>query len=269
MKQFRLCLALAVVALAAFGCSKTPTEQTTTPANSAVTQQTYAASTGQGMADVCDNGISDFSGYLSGFKKNPDKSVYDSSYWWGPYSGWYYLYWNNTGIIYPDSAGSDTTTYTWLWRIKFTPSPVAPDTVEWYWTYHDTTAAYFLYHGQIMHDGDIQHIKGSWNYGIYTPANYDYTWSFTFDSVSVATNDYQGHYTFTCNYWPCVTGTGYQLVTLTGDYRFNVDGSGTGTLYADGAEIVRYVFYAMSASTRGYYTLAAESWGTQHGFGSK
>jgi len=57
------------------------------------------------------------------------------------------------------------------------------------------------------------------------------------------------------------------LLTLTGNYRCNVDGPGT--LYADGVEIVRYVFYARAASTRGYYTLAAENWATQHSFGSK
>ncbi len=272
MKQVKLYLLSALIVLAAFGCSKdTPTETPPTTTTTAVTQQTYAAGVGEDMAGTCDDGIGDFSGYLSGFSKsNLDKSTYDSTYWWGPDAfGWYYLYWNTNGIIYPDSAGSDTTNYSWLWKIKFSPTTVAPDTVEWYWEYSDTSVAYFLYHGKVMHDYDALHLQGFWTWGVYAPSSYDYAWSFTFDSVSTASNDYQGHYTFTCNYWPCFTATGYQLLTLTGDYRFNVDGSGTGTLYADDTEIVRYVFYAMSAGTRGYYTLLAENWATQHSFGSK
>lgn len=271
MKQIKLYLALVMIALAAFGCSKdTPTETPPPAADPAVTQQTYAASAGEGMATACDAGISDFSGYLSGFKKTSGKADYDSTYWWGPDgSGWYYLYWNTSGIIYPDSAGSDTTNYSWLWKIKFSPTVVAPDTVEWYWTYSDTSTAYFEYHGKVMHDYDALHIKGFWTWGVYSPASYDFTWSFTFDSVSIAANDYQGHYTLTCSNWPCYTGSGYELGTLTGDYRFNVDGSGTGSLSLNSTEVVRYVFYAMSADTRGYYTLLAESWATQHSFGSK
>lgn len=272
MKQIKLYLALVMIALAAFGCSKdNPAETESTDNTTAATsQQTYTAEAGKDMASSCESGVGSFSGYLSGFKSNSNKSVYDSTYWWGPdVTGWYYLYWNNTGIIYPDSAGSDTTAYTYLYKIRFDPTTAAPESVEWYWTYKDTTTAYFAYHGKVMHDGDNLHIKGFWDFGVYSPLSYDYTWAFTFDSVSIATNDYQGHYTLTSNNWPCVTSTGVQLLTLTGDYRFNVDGSGAGSLALSGTEVVRYVFYAMSAETRGYYTLLAESWATQHSFGSK
>ncbi|MBI4727829.1 hypothetical protein HY768_11545 [candidate division TA06 bacterium] len=272
MKQLKLYLALAMIALVAFGCSKDkPTEPPPTTTTTTVTQQTSAASAGEDMASTCESGVGDFSGYLSGFKKASGKTVYDSTYWWGPdATGWYYLYWNAIGgIVHPDSAGSDTTNYAWLWKINFYHKPDAPDSVEWYWTYSDTFAAYFSYHGKVMYDHDGLHIKGFWTWGVYTPASYDFSWSFTFDSISTATNDYQGHYNFTCNNWPCYTGSGYELVALTGDYRFNVDGSGAGSLSLNSTEVVRYVFYAMSAATRGYYTLAAESWATQHSFGSK
>ena len=270
MKHLKMYLVLVLIAFVAFGCSKdTPTETPPPATDPAVTQQTYAASAGEGMATTCETGISSFSGYLSGFKKTPGKADYDSTYWWGPDgSGWYYLYWNTTGIIYPDSAGSDTTAYTYLYKIRFDPTTAAPESVEWYWTYKDTTTAYAEYHGKVMHDYDALHLKGFWTWGVYSPV-YDFVWSFTFDSVSTATSDYQGHYTFTCNNWPCYTATGSQLLNLTGNYLFNIDGSGTGTLYADGVEIVRYVFYTMSDTTRGYYTLLAESWATQHSFGSK
>jgi hypothetical protein len=269
MKQLRLILILGSIALAVFGCSKdNPAGTTNTTPSAAVTQQTYAASAGQDMASTCAGGVSGFSGYLSGFKKKSDKAVIDSVNWWGPYGNWYYLYFDTLGAIILPPAG-DTTAYTYCYRLRFYQNTVSPDSVEWYWSYRDTTISYFQYHGKVGYDYDNLHLKGFWNFGVFTPSAYDYTWSFTFDSVSTASNDYQGHYAFTCNYWPCYTATGYQLLTLTGDYRFNVDGSGTGTLYADGAEIVRYVFYAESASTRGYYTLLAEGWVTQHSFGSK
>ncbi|MBU1355852.1 MAG: hypothetical protein KJ620_04730 [Candidatus Edwardsbacteria bacterium] len=272
MKTLKLFLALSATFLLviSFGCSKDDPAAPPPATNTAVTQQTYAADAGKDMAATCDDGISDFSGYLSGFSKGKtSKNFYDSTYWWGPYDGWYYLYWNTVGIIHPDSSSSDTSNYSWLYKIRFYPNTVAPDSVEWYWTYSDTTTAYYSYHGKVGYDGDNLHVKGFWNFGIYTPASYDYTWDFTFDSVSIATNDYQGHYTFVCNYWPYYTGTGYELGKLSGDYRFNANGSGTGSLSLNDIEVVRYVFYDIAADTRGYYTLAAESWGTQHSFGSK
>ncbi|MDP2808080.1 MAG: hypothetical protein Q8O74_08120 [bacterium] len=270
MKQVKLYLVLVLIAFVAFGCSKTPTE-TPPPANTTPTKETQVAQAADDLAFSCEGNIGTWDGYLTGSSwKKSGKDVVDTM-WWGPDAqSWYRAYLGNAGWIY--SPSGDTTAYLYRWSLRFFPDVWAtvaadkPDSLEWRWDYKDTSASSSWYM-KLGYDYDTLHVKGLWEWRL-ASGTYNFAYIFTFDSVSVSESDYQGNYTFSCNYWPYLTANGYAVGTLTGNYHFNVDRTGTGSVLLDGTELVRYVFYDLANTYDGYYTLASESWATNHYFPS-
>ena len=263
MKQIKLYLALVMIALAAFGCSKTPTETppptttaTTIPAaqeatvgDMAATQTLSGVEQVQGNMDMLSGGsISLTSSLGSGVKTPPDTSWhYDSTtnWWWYTYSSEY-----RWGIhMMPDPwYGTDT---------------LNPDSVEFKYELVDTTFKWTWYY-TIGWQTKPNTVHGLWKYDFpYTVlgVDYGYYWHLTFDNVGV--NDHSGHFAYTGTY-PVLNGTGYVMATITGEITLIADGSGDGTVSAGGVEFCRMHFNAYNASPRGYYTLLSESWATPH-----
>lgn len=268
-KLFRVTLSLAVVmALSlAVGCSKkeNPTTPEITQNQLPANQQSAVADLGQSMALSAEGNVGFVSGFMDGSKgsKTPPDTC-----WHGPDAqGWYWMYFSG-----------DTLTYLYKYGLKFTPDiwasgpPYAdPTKVEWKMVYQDTTTYNFWYYASCEYQSatDTTHVKGVWEYHYsFSSGGYNlgYNWVTNFDNVSIATGDHSGHYAYTCSY-PTYGTTGIIQVTLTGEFTFIADGSGTGNTFAGGTEVVRYVFYADGSSPRGYYQLASENWGTNHNFG--
>jgi|GEM_PF-2390740 hypothetical protein len=272
MKHLKLYLVLVMIALAAFGCSKdNPAASDDGNNNTVPTKEVQVAQAADDLAFVCNNNISSMSGYLTGSEwKKGGKDVVDSI-WWGPDAqNWYRAYLStSTGWIY--SPNGDTANYFYRWSIRFFPDVWAtvprdtPDSLEWRWDYKDTTAYSSWWYLKLGYDYDTLHVKGGWEWHAEASA-YSFAYIFTFDSVSIASGDYQGHYIFSCNYWPYLTADGYVLGTLSGEYHIGSTRAGTGSVKLDDTELVRFVFFVPDSTYDGYYTLATESWATNHYF---
>jgi len=289
MKQIKLYLVLVLIALVAFGCSKTPTstDDTTTPTTTALptTQQTAAATVATSNIDACMDGTDNMAGGLSSgsfspsFKKS-GKTPPDTFWTLGP-DGWYYY-------------SSDTYYYLDTVKVKFTPdiwastSPYPQATKVEYKYYYDTTTtengatltSKLLYQGLCQRSDTLSVVvSGNYNYSYtytYTSSVYSmdlsYLWNCTFDNVNATYEDKTGHFTYSCTYpfYDEANPTaGVSHTTLTGEMKFAANGDGdlgtAGDGYAgycatEGTIFVKY--YSLGASR--YYTLLAESWATQH-----
>jgi len=270
MKQIKLYLALVMIALAAFGCSKTPTE-TPTPTPTATTIPAAQEATVAGIAaDQTLSGVEQVQGnmdMLSGgsisltsrqdyeVKTPPDTSWhYDSTtqWWWQTFSSQYRW---GVHLMADPWYGPDTT--------------VSPDSVELKYEWVDTTAYKWTYYYTIGWQTKPNTVHGLWKWDFpyeVLGVNYGYYWHLTFDNVGV--NDHSGHFAYTGTY-PVLSGTGYVMAIITGEITLIADGSGDGTVSAGGVEFCRMHFNADGTVPRGYYTLLSENWATQHTFTSK
>ncbi len=265
LSRMALVLAVALAISLAIGCSKkeNPTTPPTTQNQLPTNQQGTVAGIGADMALSVDGHIGTVTGFFDG---TPKEGKTPPAGWYGPDAqGWYWWYY-----------GGDSTNYYYKYEVRLTPdvwgSGTPPVTkVEWRLVYRDSSTYNFWYYASCERQSptDTTHVKGVWEYHFrYVYGSYDlsYNWVMNYDNVSISASDYSGHYTYSCNY-PVATATGIVQVTLSGQFNFNANGSGTGNMYAGGVEIVRYVFSAAGSSPRGYYTLASENWATQHTFG--
>jgi hypothetical protein len=287
MKQLKLILVLASIALAVFGCSKTPTENNTAATTTALpsSHQTAAATVATNNIEACLDGTDNMAGGLSSgsFSISKGGKTPPDSDWVLGSDGWYF---------YSDSLHYYIDTI----KIRFTPdiwggANVAPypqaTKVEYKYFFDTTTTnqgvtvtSRLLYQGLCQRsDTSSVIVSGNYNYSYtytYSSSVYSldlsYLWNCSFDNVNVTYADKSGHFTYSCTYpfYDDANPTaGVSHTTLTGEMKFAANGDGNLGVGSDGyagycaTEGTTFVKY-YSLGTSRYYTLLVENWAVQH-----
>ena len=285
MKQQRLYLALVLIAFVAFGCTKTPTETTITPATStAITDSTVQASVaGQASSNVSTTmgEVSSMSTSLTSGSFTPKGLKSPPTNWTIGTDGWY---------MYTYGGYSEGDSF----KLKFTPDIWAssppyhkPGKIEYkyFWNNDTSYTGYTLlsrlyYYGMGQYhllDTTATIVEGTWLFDYthhVTATGYDmdfsYNWTCNYDNVSIAPGNDQMHFTYT-SHWPFYNEAnptaGIQFTDLTGEMSLNSSGYGNlgtgdyaGWTATNGTVFVKYFI----GSGGRYYTLLGDGFVAHH-----
>jgi hypothetical protein len=273
MKHFKLYLALIMVALAAFGCSKTPTE-TTDDNNTGLTtsEQNVYAQSAQSSALDCIDFAGSFSGGLENWTPITSTSKSGLGTTFAPKTaplGWS-LYTGTNATYFATTASSGWYKYDSLaipyanLYVKFTNDvwanpAVLVTRIDWELSGTDSTGTMtYEYSAYASRDSGATIVNGGWYYGVNAAGTAFYA-LFTLTNVTQTgwegtTRTCSGSFNYRYNY--------AASDLMTGSFTFT-SGSGTGTVSYMSTEIARYVF---NPDGTAYYTLAGENFATQHAF---